>query len=70
MDGFNVKRMFLSDDWLVSDALQLYTDVTSTKGFSAVVETQWLMHVWYKDLQIIDINILELYLYILGLTIP
>ena len=36
MDGFNGKRLFLSDDWLVSDTLQLYTDAASTKGFGAV----------------------------------
>ena len=40
MDGFNWKRTFLSDDWFVSDTLQLYTDAASTKGFAAVFGTQ------------------------------
>ena len=44
MDGFNGKRMFLSEDWTASDALRLYTDAASTKGFVAVFGNQWFMH--------------------------
>ena len=36
MDGFNWKHIFLSDDFMASDALQLYTDAATTKGFADV----------------------------------
>ena len=67
MDGFNGKRMFLSDDWLVSDALQLYTD--ATKGFAAVFGTQWFMHAWPEDFHLFHINILELFPIVLAVEI-
>ena len=41
IDGFNGKRMFLSKEWTASDALRLYTDAASTKGFAAGFGTQW-----------------------------
>ena len=69
MDSSNGKRMFLSDDWLVSDTLQLYTDAASAKGFASLFGTKWFMHAWPEDFQMLHINILMLFPIILAVEI-
>lgn len=69
MKGFNGKRMFLSEDWLASDALRLYTDAASTKGFAAVFGGQWFMHAWPDEFTNLHINILELFPIVLAVEV-
>ena len=69
MDGINGKRMFLSDDWTVSDALCLYTDAASTQGFAGVFGSKWFMHAWPDDFLSLHINIMELFPIVIAVEI-
>jgi hypothetical protein len=57
----NRKSFFLDYIWLNNDTLRLYTDASTTIGYSAVLGTRWEARTWSPECQGINIAILELY---------
>ena len=69
MSGFNGKHVLLSDDWVASDVLLLYTDAAASKGFAAVLGNQWFMQAWPAEFINFHINILELFPIVLAVEL-
>ena len=66
MQSFNGKCMFLNDEWVPSDALNLYTDAAGSLGFAAVYGCEWVAEKWPITFRSYHINILELFPIILA----
>lgn len=62
-------NVLLSDDWVPSDILCLYTDAASTKGFAGVFGSKWFMQHWPVEFTNFHINILELFPIVLAVEI-
>ena len=60
IDSFNGKSVFLSDQWLSSDHLKLFTDASGNIGFSAVFGSWWFAHEWPLELKDHQIAVKEL----------
>lgn len=43
---FNGKAFFLSDTWITSDVLHLYTDASGALGYGAVLSEEWFYGTW------------------------
>ena len=69
MSGFNGKHVLLSDNWVASDVLLLYTDAAASKGFAAVLGNQWFMQAWPAEFTNFHINILELFPIVLAVEL-
>lgn len=69
LDRFNGKSFFLSDTWLTSDTLSLYTDASSTIGYGAVFGNSWFSGTWNLPCETPHINILELYPIVVALVV-
>lgn len=61
MQQFNGRCMFLHDQWLASDSLNLYTDSASTVGCAGVFGSLWFAERWSDDFKQNHINLLELF---------
>ena len=46
IDQFNGKSMFLDDNWMDSDKLNLFTDASGAIGFGAVFGKKWFFGSW------------------------
>lgn len=69
MNDFNGKSLFLSDDWVSSDTISLYSDAASTKGFAAVFGSKWFAQSWPSDMDTLHINVMELFPIVLAVEI-
>jgi hypothetical protein len=49
--SFNGKSVFLSDNWVSSDHLKLFTDASENIGYAAVFGSWWFANSWTKSLQ-------------------
>lgn len=61
MLSFNGCCMFLNDNWLSSQSLQLYTDAASTIGCAGVFKSEWFAFRWTPPFKKHHINTLELF---------
>lgn len=61
LDKFNGKSMILSDCWLTSEQLNLFTDASTTIGYGAVFGSHWFSGIWDDEWKCQNIAILELY---------
>lgn len=61
LSSFNGKSVFLSQKWFSSDHLSLYTDVSVTLGFAAILDSNWFMSHWQESMKKYQIAIKELY---------
>jgi len=59
--NFNGTSMLLSEKWLSSNQIKLYTDAATSAGYAAVYGGQWFNGTWPPLWQTYHINILELY---------
>lgn len=69
MQSFNGRCMFLNDNWISSESLNLFTDAASTIGFAAVFGSEWVAEKWPPNLQQFHINILELFPIVIALEL-
>ncbi|CAC5416928.1 unnamed protein product [Mytilus coruscus] len=46
LKNFNGKSLILSDRWLTSDQLHLFTDASGTYGYGALFGSQWFLGKW------------------------
>ncbi|XP_050390001.1 uncharacterized protein LOC126808959 isoform X3 [Patella vulgata] len=67
MQGFNGRCMFMSDAWLASDYLKLFTDAASSKGYAAVLNSKWFYGTWPPQMQTMSINVQELFPIVLAI---
>ena len=61
LQNFNGVSMLLSDVWLSTDKLRLYTDSAMSAGYAAVYGRRWFNGSWPEDWQGYHITVLELY---------
>lgn len=61
LDHFNGKSVFLTDPWVTSTALHLYTDASGSIGFGAVLGSQWFCGIWPAHWAQQNITLLELF---------
>ena len=57
----NRKTFFLDHKFLSQQALQLYTDASTTIGFGGYMGTKWFQGLWPMDCTKVNIAILEIY---------
>ena len=69
IDSFNGKSVFLSDNWVSSDYLKLFTDASGNVGYAAVYGSQFLAHKWCDKLKHHQITVKELFPITLALEI-
>ncbi|VDI51238.1 Hypothetical predicted protein [Mytilus galloprovincialis] len=67
--NFNGKSLILSDRWLTSDQLHLFTDASGTLGYGALFGAQWFLGKWDTKWQKQNIAFLELYPIVLAVEI-
>ena len=61
LQNFNGVSMLLSDVWLSSDKVRLYTDSDMSAGYAAVYGRRWFNGSWPEGWQGYHITVLELY---------
>ncbi len=61
LQNFNGVSMLLSDVWLSSDKVRLYTDSAMSAGYAAVYGRRWFNGSWPEGWQGYHITVLELY---------
>jgi hypothetical protein len=49
LDDFNSRSFFLSDDWLPSNLLNLFTDAAAGHGFGAIFGNFWFYGPWPEE---------------------
>ncbi|XP_052062798.1 uncharacterized protein LOC127702580 isoform X1 [Mytilus californianus] len=69
LKNFNGKSLILSDRWLTSDQLHLFTDASGTYGYGALFGSQWFLGKWDTKWQKQNIAFLELYPIVLAVEI-
>ena len=69
IENFNGKSVFLSDEWLSSDRICLYTDASGKLGYAAVLGSQWFTGSWTQSHEDYQIAIKELFPIVLALEI-
>jgi hypothetical protein len=57
IDSFNGKSLFMSDQWLSSGHLKLFTDAAGSLGFAAVLGHMWFAESWSSPLASYDITV-------------
>ena len=68
-DNYNGKSFFLSDIWVSSHSLNLYTDAAGSKGYGAVFGARWFYGAWDENWKSLNITILELLPIVIALTL-
>ena len=61
LDAFNGRAFFLSDVWLSSEVLHLYTDAAGAYGYAGIFQDEWFYGVWPDSWLGKDITVKELY---------
>ncbi|KAK3099735.1 hypothetical protein FSP39_008685 [Pinctada imbricata] len=69
IETFNGKSIFLPDQWVSSQKLNLYTDASGKLGFAAVLGSEWFVGHWIEEHQTYQIAIKELFPIVLALEI-
>ena len=59
--SFNGKEFFLSDQWISSRALHLYTDASGSQGYGGLLGREWFMGSWPTSWQDKPITIKEFF---------
>ena len=67
--SFNGKPVFLSDNWISSDHLKLFTDASGNIGCAAVFGSWWFANSWTKYLQCHQIAVKELFPIVIALEL-
>lgn len=57
LKGFNGRAFFLSDNWVDSEALHLYTDASGSLGYGAVLGREWFHGTWPDNWASVERNI-------------
>lgn len=66
---FNGRSFFLSDVWLDSAGLNLYTDSAGSLGYGAVFGNEWVFGAWPDNWKPLNITILEFYPIVLSVLL-
>jgi hypothetical protein len=66
---FNGRSLFLSEIWVTSPHLHLYTDSSASLGFGAVFGSSWFFGQWDVDWRYQNITLLELYPIVLSIQV-
>lgn len=61
LECYNGKTMFLDENFLSSNTLQLHTDAAQSKGFAGIYKTQWFYGSFPEDWKKLNIMTLEFY---------
>ena len=69
LDDFNGRSFFLSDIWLDSFSLNLYTDAAASLGYGAVFGNEWCFGAWPDNWKQLNITILEFYPIVLSVLL-
>lgn len=66
---FNGRAFFLSDIWLDSASLNLYTDAAASLGYGAIFSNEWCYGAWPPRWKNLNITILEFYPIVLSVLL-
>ena len=69
LSEFNGKNFFMSDQWIASSALNLYSDAAQSKGYGATLGREWFYGAWPEGLKGTDITTLEFYPIVVALNV-
>ena len=69
ISDFNGKSMFLSDRFLSSDVLSLYTDAAASLGYGAIYGSYWCYGSFPEQCRHLNITLLELYPIVVAVSI-
>ncbi|KAK6175768.1 hypothetical protein SNE40_014161 [Patella caerulea] len=61
MQSFNGRCMFSNDAWVGSDHIKLFSDAAQSKGYAAVLGSQWFYGSWPSGMESLNISVLELF---------
>jgi hypothetical protein len=69
IQSFNGKSVFLSNNWISSDHLKLFTDASGNIGYAAIFGSWWFTNSWTKSLHCHQIAVKELFPIVIALEL-
>ncbi|XP_062590566.1 uncharacterized protein LOC134252145 isoform X1 [Saccostrea cucullata] len=69
LERYNGKTMFLDENFLSSNTLQLHTDAAQSKGFAGIYKTQWFYGSFPDEWKKLNIMTLEFYPIVIAVSV-
>ena len=67
IEDFNGKAIFLQDQWVSTNMLNMYSDASGSIGYAAVLGSKWFAYRWLDDHKLYHITVKELFPIVLAL---